>query len=206
MASKKLLGFIYFYHSASLEVHCISNDMGHRNWWQKWENSSHKTLYILCLHGCGGPPVIVKNKWIVVRAVHELFHKGFLVCWLGVPRSEAMLVGPVNNLQKDKQNELLKQCWHVMKLKPTAVWPCLCFPSFLLSELCIFLLFSLCESAALHHELGEEMQAACNQWLVRNADPCPGRMVGVCRWRRRAALWPALLTPVGASATLCIRQ
>lgn len=63
---------------------------------------------------------------------------------------------------KDEQNELLKQCWHIMKLKPTAVWPCLCFPSFLLSELCRFLLFSLCESAALHPQLGEGM------WLVRN--------------------------------------
>lgn len=93
-----------------------------------------------------------------------------------------MLVGPVNNLQKDKQNELMKQGWHIMKLKPTAVWPWLYFPSFLPSKLCPFFLFSLmqfCESAALH-PLGEGMQAACNYWLLRNAHPCPGKMVGMC--------------------------
>lgn len=87
-----------------------------------------QTLYMLCFHGCGGPPVIIKNKRIVVRAVHELSHKGFLVCWLGVQRSEAVLVGPVNNLQKDKQNELLKQCWHVMKFNQLQFGPVCVFP------------------------------------------------------------------------------
>lgn len=178
VASKKLLGFICFYHSSSLEVHYISNDMGHRNWWQKWEDSSHKTLYILCLHGCGGPPVIIKKKRIIVRGVHELFHKGFLVCWLGVPRSEALLVSPVNDLQKDKQNELLKQCWHVMKWKTTAVWPCLCFPFFSSQNCAVFFFFLFVSQ--LHFTLSwmRQCKLPCKQWLVRNAPPALAEWLG----------------------------
>lgn len=105
---KKVLWFNDFYNSSSLICIYISNDMDHGSQWKKWGNSSHKNLYILCLHGCSRPRVIIHDEGIVIRTINKLFHKGLFVCWLRVPRSKTMLVGPVNNLQKDKQYELMK--------------------------------------------------------------------------------------------------
>lgn len=151
-ASKKpLLDSFTFIILQAWRCICINNDMNHENQWQKREKSYHKSLDVLCLHGCGGPPVIIPHKGIVFTAVHKLFHKGFLVCWLRVPRSKTTLVGPVHNLQREKQNELIEPCWHVMEWKPTAVWP-LCISPLSTPQNCVFLLpFPLCSSLGQLH-------------------------------------------------------